>query len=314
MSFPASSSVIADQTAMHAAIALANPGWQIPPPSALRSLSDIVFDWIIIYVAAWAEYRIGACIMLLTILIIGNRQRALGNLLHEASHRNLSVRRGANDWMAQIFLAPALLNDLTLYRLQHARHHVWLGDPIRDPDYLPQSPHRHYRWFGAYAHMLRDPSTWIGSLFGHLAGKRLPLYRRLPIILWWTAFESVLYLLDGTHFALLFLTIWIIAKATVFHAITTFREMNDHYGLESGGIFRHTRETPNLGLLSVLLHPHHNGYHLTHHLFPHVPYYHLPRTHARLRQIPFFEQLAIVCDDYVKGPNACVDGWGHDHG
>jgi hypothetical protein len=134
------------------------------------------------------------------------------------------------------------------------------------------------------------------------------------IILWWTAFESVLYLLDGTHFALLFLTIWIIAKATVFHAITTFREMNDHYGLESGGIFRHTRETPNLGLLSVLLHPHHNGYHLTHHLFPHVPYYHLPRTHARLRQIPFFEQLAIVCDDYVKGPNACVDGWGHDHG
>jgi fatty acid desaturase len=93
MSFPASSSVIADQTAMHAAIALANTGWQIPPPGTLRSLFDVVFDWAIIYVAVWAEYRIGAYIMVLTILIIGNRQRALGNLLHEASHQNLSVRR-----------------------------------------------------------------------------------------------------------------------------------------------------------------------------------------------------------------------------
>ena len=50
MSFPASSSVIADQTAMHAAIALANTGWQIPPPGTLRSLFDIMFDWAIIYV------------------------------------------------------------------------------------------------------------------------------------------------------------------------------------------------------------------------------------------------------------------------
>lgn len=142
----------------------------------------------------------------------------------------------------------------------------------------------------------------------------LSLPRWLAIIRWWTAFESVLCLVDGRNFDLLFLTIWVVAKATVFHAITTFREMNDHYGPESGGIFRHTRETPNLGLMSVLLDPHHNGYHLTHHSFPHVPYYNLPRMHSRLREIPAFNQLAIVCDDYVKEPNACVDGWGQDHG
>ncbi|MFM0433746.1 fatty acid desaturase [Paraburkholderia aspalathi] len=314
MSFPASSSVIADQTAMHAAITFADADWQVPSPSTFQSLFDILFDWTIIYVAVWGAYRIGTCMTVIAFVIVGNRQRALGNLLHEASHQNLSAQRKVNDWIGQLLLAPALLADLAVYRFQHARHHVWLGDPIRDPDYLPRSPHKHYRWFGAYGYMLRDPSTWIGSLFGHLAGKRLSLSRWLAIILWWTALESVLYLLDGRHFAVLFLTIWVIAKATVFHAITTFREMNDHYGLESGGIFRHTRETPNLGLLSVLLHPHHNGYHLTHHLFPHVPYYHLPRTHARLRQVPFFNRLAIVCDDYVKGPNACVDGWGQAHG
>ena len=313
MSSPASSSVIADQTAMHAAIALANTGWQIPPPGTLRSLFDIMFDWAIIYVAAWTEYRVGACIMVLTILIIGNRQRALGNLLHEASHQNLSARRNLNDWVGQFLLAPALLANLAVYRVQHARHHAWLGDPARDPDYLPHIPHSPRHWFEAYARVAGNASIWVGSLLGHLAGKRLSLARRFTIILWWIVHESVLCLLVGRHFALLFLAIWITAKATVFHAITTFREMNDHYGLESGGIFRHTRETPDLGVLSVLIHPHHNGYHLTHHLFPHIPYFHLPHAHASLKQIAAFNQRAIVCDKYFSGAHASVSGWGAVH-
>lgn len=313
MSFPASSSVVADQTAMHAAIALADTGWQIPPPSTLRSLFDIVFDWTIIYVAAWAEYRVGACIMVLTIFIIGNRQRALGNLLHEASHQNLSTRRNLNDWIGQFLLAPALLANLAVYRVQHARHHVWLGDPVRDPDYLPRVPHAPRHWLQVYARMVGNSSMWVGSLLGHFAGKRLSPARRFTIILWWTAHESVLCLFVGRHFALLFLAIWIAAKATVFHAITTFREMNDHYGLESGGIFRHTRETPDLGVLSTLLHPHHNGYHLTHHLFPHVPYYHLPRANKQLKQIPHFNRRAIICDAYLKGSCTTVCHWGANH-
>ena len=312
MSFPASSSVIADQTAMHAAIALADKGWQISPPNTLRSLFDVVFDWTIIYVAAWAEYRVGACIMVLTIFIIGNRQRALGNLLHEASHQNLSARRNVNDWIGQFMLAPPLVANLAAYRFQHARHHAWLGDPVRDPDYLRPTPYTSH-WLAAYARMVCDASTWIGSLLGHLAGKRLSLPQRLTIVLWWSAHETLLCLFADWHYAILFLAMWITAKATVFHAITTFREMSDHYGLESGGIIRHTRETPDLGVLSVLLHPHHNGYHLTHHLFPHIPYYHLPNAHARLKQVPSFNQLAIVCDAYVNGPHASVNGWGENH-
>ncbi len=313
MSFPASSSVIADQTAMHAAIALANTGWQIPPPGTLRSLFDVVFDWAIIYVAVWAEYRIGAYIMVLTILIIGNRQRALGNLLHEASHQNLSARRNLNDWIGQFLLAPALLANFAVYRFQHARHHAWLGDPVRDPDYLPRVPHSPRHWFEAYARMVGNASIWVGSLLGHLAGKRLSLTQRITLILWWTAHESVLCLLVGRHFALLFLAVWVTAKATVFHAITTFREMTDHYGLKPGGIFQYTREIPDHGFTSILLHPHHNGYHLTHHLFPHIPYYHLPRAHAQLRQFALFNRLAIVCDAYLEGSNAAVYHWRAKH-
>ncbi|MFM0229705.1 fatty acid desaturase [Paraburkholderia sediminicola] len=314
MSLTASSSVIADQTAMHSAVTLADTSWKIPLPSALRSLSDVVVDWAIIYFAVWGAYRIGAWITVLAILVVGNRQRALGNLLHEASHQNLSTQRNVNDWLANIFLSPALLNDLTVYRSQHARHHAWLGDPTHDPDYLPCVTRKGDRWFDAYARVLADPSIWAGSLFGHFSSKRLTRRQGFAIVLWWGICEALLQGIAGTHFALLFLALWIAAKATVFHAITTFREMNDHYGLESGGIFRHTRETPDLGPLSVLIHPHHNGYHLTHHLFPHIPYYHLPRAHEHLEQVPFFNRHSIVCDAYLKGSHASVEGWGTGHG
>jgi len=313
MSFRASSSVIADQSAMHAAVAVTDTSWQISPPSVLRALADIFFDWIIIIFATWATYRVGGCMTVLALFAIGNRQRALGNLLHEASHQNLSARRKINDYIGRILLAPALFSDLTLYRLEHARHHAWLGDPVRDPDYLPRVQYEQWHWLGTYARVLRDPANLTASLLGHLFGQRLSLARWLAIALWWAAYESMLDMFVGMHFAILFLALWIAAKASVFHAITTFREMNDHYGLESGGIFKRTRETPDLGVLSVLLHPHHNGYHLTHHLFPHIPYYRLPRAHAQLKQISLFNRLAIVCDAYLKGSHATVARWGTNH-
>ncbi|AME26283.1 fatty acid desaturase [Burkholderia sp. PAMC 26561] len=309
MSFRASSSVIADQSAVRAAVALTDTSWQISPPSVLRALADIFFDWTIIIFATWATYQVGACMTVLALFAIGNRQRALGNLLHEASHQNLSARRKVNDRIGRILLAPALFSDFTLYRLQHARHHAWLGDPIRDPDYLPRAKYEQQHWFSTYARVLCDPANLTASLLGHLVDKRLSLAQWLAITLWWVAYEAVLDMFVGMHFAILFLALWIAAKASVFHAITIFREMIDHYALESGGIFRHTRETPSLGLLSVLIHPHHNGYHLTHHLFPRIPYYDLPRAHAHLHQVSFFNERSIVCEAYLKGSRSSVNGW-----
>jgi fatty acid desaturase len=314
MNSNASSAVIADQTAIHSAVILTRLSCQTPKPSTLRSLSDIAVDWAIIYFAVWSAYRVGVWIAVLSILVVGNRQRALGNLLHEASHQNLSTQRNVNEWLANIFLAPALFNALTVYRSQHARHHAWLGDPVHDPDHLPYVTRKGDHWFNVYARELADPSLWIGSLSGHLAGKRLTLRQRLAIVLWWGFCAALLDVSAGTHFALLFLAVWIVARGTVFHAITVFREMNDHYGLESGGIFRHTRETPDLGLLSTLIHPHHNGYHLTHHLFPHIPYYQLPRVHEYLQQVSLFNRHSIVCDSYLRGLHASVERWGADHG
>jgi fatty acid desaturase len=310
MTSTASSSVAADQAAIHSSIALTVPSWKIPEASTWRSLLDITVDWVIIYIAVWGAFRIGGWTTLLAVFVIGNRQRALGNLLHDAGHQNLIAQRRVNDSIAHILLAPALLSSLALYRQQHARHHAWLGDPAYDPDFIPRVSRQGDRWFHAYARVLTDPATWAGSLFGHIPSKRLTPPQRLAIFLWWGTYGVLLTVTVSMRFAVLFASLWMIARGTVFHAITTFREMTDHYGLEPRGIFRYTRDIPDHGLVSILLHPHHNGYHLTHHLFPHIPYYHLPHIHARLKQNPFFDRRAIICHAYLRSPPAAVDGWG----
>lgn len=307
------SSVSADQNAIRAAITLSGISWAMPQHETLKSVLDIAFDWSAIFCAVWGIAHISTWLAPLAILIVGNRQRALGNLLHEASHHNLSGTAYVNDWIARIFLAPSLNNNFRFYRSQHAKHHAWLGDPQHDPDYLPQVTHDADQWFAVFVRMLIEPATLASSLMGHLGKKQVHFLDRISIFIWWIGFLILIGSTLGIHFAIAFSTIWIAAKTTVFHAITTFREMVDHYGLEPRGILQYTRETPTLGCLSVLVHPHHNGYHLTHHLFPHIPYYHLPRAHRLLKTIPLFEQQAILCDAYITGQRSAVDRWEVNH-
>ncbi|MBL8362437.1 MAG: fatty acid desaturase, partial [Rubrivivax sp.] len=87
------------------------------------------------------------------------------------------------------------------------------------------------------------------------------------------------------------------------------REMCDHFGLRPGGILSFTRDMAVRGPARWLIHPRNNGYHLTHHLLPAVPYYHLPRAHALFRRLPAYRAHGTVCDAYFAGPAAVVRAW-----
>ena len=87
------------------------------------------------------------------------------------------------------------------------------------------------------------------------------------------------------------------------------REMCDHFGLRPGGILSFTRDMAVRGPARWLIHPRNNGYHLTHHLLPAVPYYHLPRAHALFRRLPAYRAHGTVCDAYFGGPAAVVRAW-----
>ncbi|PZR44909.1 fatty acid desaturase family protein [Paraburkholderia fungorum] len=313
MNYGDTPSILIDQISIKQSLLAHAPAWQLPKASAWYAAYDIALDWTIICLAVFAVYKIGWALTPIGLVAIGNRQRALGNLLHEASHGNLSRNRHLNDFFAHLLLAPPLLNSLPVYRELHARHHAWLGDTRRDPDLLPPLAREGDRWLRVYARYLAKLSLIRGSLAGHLIAGQPHYRQKLSIAAWWMATMSALFTVNA-HLGATFLILWFGARITVFHAITTFREMTDHYGLKPGSIFTFTREIPDHGMLSTLVHPHHNGYHLTHHLFPAVPYHQLPELHARLMTLPAFSERAIVCPAYLGGQRSSVFDWGMRHG
>ncbi|PTB16989.1 fatty acid desaturase [Trinickia symbiotica] len=279
-----------------------------------RVTVDLVFDWSSIAVAMVLLHRFGWWSCPATIVWVGNRQRALGNLLHDAAHRNLARSTRINDAIARLFIAPALFNSLAVYREQHARHHAWLGDSNADPDFIAVHQQQGHTWRRPFRTLLLTPAAWSSSAFGHLHQPKISWSRRTGIAGWWTVLLCVTALALGLHAATLFFGVWMLARATVFHAITTFRELCDHFGRRPSGIFNYTRDVCSHGIWRWIIHPHNNGYHLTHHLMPSVPYHRLANAQRQLLQLPTFSRAARVCNSYFRGPDAVVREWEHSIG
>ena len=80
------------------------------------------------------------------LLVLGNRQRALGNILHDAAHRNVTRDRRVNDLVTRALIAPLLFLSLPRYRDLHFRHHLDLGAPGTDPDLIPIPAQKARSW------------------------------------------------------------------------------------------------------------------------------------------------------------------------
>lgn len=272
----------------------------------VRPAFDIAFDWALIVLAAQCLYCFGVATALPALFVIANRQRALGNLLHEAGHRNLYRAPRFNDFVARVFLAPALLADLDRYRATHARHHAMLGMPAHDPDYIVPATARFPDWWLTYRRLLLCPKGWFASVFGHAIDRNVSAKQRLKLFGWWVAVWALLASTAGLRYAGVFVASWYFAKATGFHAITVLREMCDHYGMQPGGIYSFTRDIVARRRWRWLVHPHNNSYHLTHHLMPSVPYYRLPAAWKTVSCLPSYRARGILCTAYFHGSEAVV--------
>lgn len=245
----------------------------------------------------------------IALLVLGNRQRALGNILHDAAHRNLTRNRVLNDLVTRALIAPLLFVSLSHYRELHFRHHLDLGGQGADPDLIPIPAQKATSWIAAVAANTLSLRAILGSTFGHLLDPGAPTAGRLYIVGWWSVLLGVLVVAVGPGPAAAMLALWLAARATAFHVITTFREMCDHHGLSPGGVFSFTRDIKAAGLWSVLFHPRNNAYHLTHHLLPAIPYYRLPEAQRLFSTLPDYRERARVCDAYFVGPAQAVASW-----
>lgn len=304
------SEVLADMAALRAQLrADGSRHLKLLRLNPLRPLADALIDWALLLASASAVCHWGLFCVPVALLLIANRQRALGNILHDAGHRNLCRSRRWNDLIAGALVAPALFADLGAYRDAHYRHHLALGQRAADPDLMAVPAEWPRRWTRIYVATLLDVAAWKSAIAGHLISPGAGFGSRLYIVAWWALLLAVLARWAGLEFAATFMGLWLAAKATAFHAITTFREMCDHLGLRPGGVFSFTRDMVGHGFCQMLIHPRNNGYHLTHHLLPAVPYYRLPEAQRLFSEMPAYRARGTVCRSYFAGPMAVSRAW-----
>jgi fatty acid desaturase len=234
-----------------------------------------------------AEPLIGAPLALIAAVLTGRHLRALENLVHEGSHFNWSRRhRALNDALAIALAAFPTGAQLSGYRESHLRHHGAFGTD-EDPDL------QRYRELGLEAIDRTRAAAFARELL-----KRLPAYQRT----WWrdsvqaspamtflpAAWAAVFVLapawaLAGAPAGLAAVAVWFIGFVAALPVLRFVAESSEHVYQGSDTVFDAT--ISNLGIVQrALFHPHNDGYHTVHHMWPGVPHHRLAWLHRRLMQ------------------------------
>jgi fatty acid desaturase len=221
-------------------------------------------------------------------LIIARQQRGLENLVHESSHFNwCRDRRRLNDAMANLFAALPVFSVADRYRHNHLLHHNRFGTE-------EDSCLKRYE-------ALKIEALDRGSLSRLIGGIARRIHRY--VLGWWEANHTGFsVLLAGLAWHLLVLILpaslilgfrgglgfWAVFWAAPFFFVLPWQrflaEAAKHQYEDHGTVLEATLS--NIGPIHRwLLHPHNDGYHLMHHLFPGIPHHRLERAHFGLKEL-----------------------------
>lgn len=220
----------------------------------------------------------------LAVLVTGRQLRALECLVHEASHFNWSRKhRRANDVLATLIAVTVTGGGLLGYRRSHLLHHGRFGT-ADDPD------RQRYEELGLEDLPRARLVTFIAWLARRFWAYQRGWFRSLGDVPWLSALPfawaaaliiTPAWLLSGPVAASAAGGAWIAGYLAALPAIRFVAESGEHVYRESTSVFDAT--VSNLGLMQRLIfHPHGDGYHTIHHLWPGIPHHRIARLHQIL--------------------------------
>jgi beta-carotene hydroxylase len=223
-----------------------------------------------------------ALVQALLSLVVANQLHAITVLQHDCGHGSAYQGGGANLWVGR-FLAGFIFMPYTTFTVIHRRHHMFLGDPKKDPD----------EWFYAggpiiafVREMIFMPYFTLRSLidFGRDV-RRVVLCELAVITVLWTA---VVCWLLAQH--LIGFLVWgiLLPMALLAIVINPISRGYEHYPMAI--LTRGDRRREDLRFNTVTVTSRLLGvlwanitYHVEHHLYPRVPCHRLPVLHRLLR-------------------------------
>lgn len=217
-------------------------------------------------------------------LAAARQLRALECLVHEASHFNWSRRyRTLGDVLATLLAGVPTGARIADYRASHLVHHGRFGT-LSDPD------RQRYEELGLEDLNRSGVAAYVLGLlekFGPYHRGWLSTLGSAPVAtvlpLGWCAIVIVLpgWLMEGWVWAGGAGLAWLVTHLVALPTLRFIGESSEHVYREADTVFAAT--VSNLGLLQrTLIHPHGDGYHTIHHMWPGVPHHQLARLHRTL--------------------------------
>lgn len=279
-----------------------------------RSLGAIAFDVALIAACAFAASRHPhPAVMAVAGIIIASRQHALLILMHEGAHFRLHPRRFWNDLVSDLLLAFPLMISTDGYRRHHLAHHAYLNSDD-DPDWTRKLadanwdlPKTKWTLLGVLLRDLCgggvvDQIRSIGRLKG-MGRKAAQGERRAGIaaasirVAYYALAAAVVTRADAWIPVLL---LWFLPAFTILPVILRVRSVAEHFGVPADADLNSSRNYGGPWWERFFFAPHNVGYHLDHHLFPSVPFYHLPALNRFLNRHPHYRRLAHQNDSLFK--------------
>jgi fatty acid desaturase len=288
--------------------------------NSFKAIFAIFFQWFVIAVCIAASvYSKNWLVYIFSVIVIASRQQALGVVMHEAVHYHLFSNKKVGDLISQLFLAFPLGLSTTVYRHKHLAHHRFTNTE-NDPDYIQQKNSKEWVW-------PKNKKEAFVIFFRDLVG--LNLHDSLKMFSYWSPVPALIgiekdkSLKISTSEAILFFVFNVIAVGIIlklgiilevviywYIPLITFlpfssrvRASVEHNELKQApgplGVTRHTEA----GLLErFLLSPCNINYHLAHHIYPSIPFYHLPDATKALLEKPGVKAHSDVTNGYfTKG-------------
>lgn len=260
----------------------------------------VIYDYAIIALA-FIIFHLQPWCYPISIILIGSRQRALATILHESAHLCIAKSRRFNKFVGTYLSGYLIFQEFGTYRDSHIkRHHAYLGDPNKDPDYqyhIEQELYAYKGCLGFFKQYILKPIFLLkaGSYFWYLIKHRMmpnrahfksymEMFGLWAVILASCAYFNVLSDL---------LLLWMIPLVTTAALFGWFNELAEHYpliGLYNNELYM-TRNRFSHWLEHFLFNTHDEHYHLVHHLQATIPYWNLKKAHAIMLQDPEYAKI-----------------------
>ena len=284
-----------------------------------RAWFVLFINWLMIFAALAASWQwLHPLVVLVSLIILGNRQLGLAIIMHDCAHNAFFKSKNLNQWAGKWLCAAPVFADLDGYRRYHLEHHRSAGSS-KDPDRSNYAPYPVSRaslarkigrdlfaitglktllivWkmnAGLIAYQLSYEQRSLGNNQPWHASLLKGVKNLFPTLVFFVLF-SIVCLVLGSFFPML---VWLLGFLTCYMLFSRIRNAAEHAvtpDINDLNPIKSTRTTLTSWLGRLTVAPNFVNYHLEHHLYPQVPPYHLPKLHQKLREAGELDQAEVV--------------------